>query len=65
MGDRERAGGPGSPPETEPSRQLAPEVAIEARAERASRRLRDVVSDQLGLRGVVHEYMIPVDTNTI
>jgi quinol-cytochrome oxidoreductase complex cytochrome b subunit len=65
MGDREAAAGPGSPAETESSTQVAPGVATEARAERASRRLRDVISEQLGLRGVVHEYMIPVDTNTI
>jgi quinol-cytochrome oxidoreductase complex cytochrome b subunit len=39
--------------------------AVQAETEKATRRLRDVISEQLGLRGIVREYMIPVDTNTI
>jgi ubiquinol-cytochrome c reductase cytochrome b subunit len=44
---------------------LTEDVAVQARAERATHRLRDIISEQLGLRGLVSEYMIPVDTNTI
>ncbi len=41
------------------------DVAVQPQAERAERRLRESISEQLGLRGIVREYMIPVDTNTI
>jgi quinol-cytochrome oxidoreductase complex cytochrome b subunit len=42
-----------------------PSVALQAGAEKASHRLREAITEQLGVRGIVREYMIPVDTNTI
>ena len=42
-----------------------PGTAVQVEAEKATERLRDVISEQLGIRGMIREYMIPVDTNTI
>jgi quinol-cytochrome oxidoreductase complex cytochrome b subunit len=41
------------------------DLAVQSKTETATGRLRDVISEQLGIRGIVREYMIPVDTNTI
>jgi quinol-cytochrome oxidoreductase complex cytochrome b subunit len=41
------------------------ETALEATADRATHQLREVITDQLGVRGILREYLIPVDTNTL
>src|SRR6266540_5344439 len=40
-------------------------TALETTADRATHHLREVITEQLGVRGILREYMIPVDTNTI
>jgi quinol-cytochrome oxidoreductase complex cytochrome b subunit len=41
------------------------ETALDTTADRATHHLREVITDQLGVTGMIREYMIPVDTNTI
>jgi menaquinol-cytochrome c reductase cytochrome b subunit len=41
------------------------ETALETTADRATHHLREVITEQLGVRGILREYLIPVDTNTI
>src|SRR6266508_2896494 len=40
-------------------------TALETTADRATHHLREVITEQLGVRGILREYLIPVDTNTI
>ncbi len=51
-------------PAAEAQRPTGPDTAVRIETEQATQRLRDVISEQLGLRGIVREYMIPSDTNT-
>jgi menaquinol-cytochrome c reductase cytochrome b subunit len=60
-GPSEPTPAPGSPPQYG----SAPSAALQTEAEKATHRLREAITEQLGLRGIVREYMIPVDTNTI
>ena len=65
MGDDEHSSEVKPAPGTDSQGRPGPDVALHPQAERATQRLREVISEQFGLRGMVREYMVPVDTNTI
>lgn len=56
-------GSPGPAEEFEAARTVGP---VEAPGEPATpHRYREALKEQLGLRGIVSEYLIPVETNTV